>query len=269
MSTQPHARLRATGLKVGYGQTTVIESLDVSIPDTQVTTIIGPNGCGKSTLLRAMSNLLPLQSGEVALDGNNIRSMKRRDLARTLGVLPQTPIAPEGLIVSDLVARGRHPHQAWYRQWSSDDEKEVMEALAMTHVSDLADRTIDSLSGGQRQRVWISMVLAQKTDILFLDEPTTYLDLSHSIEVLSLVRELSQNHGRTIVMVLHDLNLALRYSDNLIVMRDGALIAAGSPSDVVSAELLNRAFDLDAVVMDCPVSGVPMVVPSGKTTQSG
>jgi len=256
------SRLAATGLWVGYGPKTIIDSLDVAIPDTQVTTIIGPNGCGKSTLLRAMANLLPTQAGEVTLDGTPIRALRRRDLARSLGVLPQTPVAPDGLIVSDLVARGRHPHQAWYRQWSSDDRDEVMTALRMTKVDDLADRTVDSLSGGQRQRVWISLVLAQQTDILFLDEPTTYLDLSHSIEVLELVHRLSREYGRTIVMVLHDLNLALRYSDNLVVMRDGSLKAVGKPQDVISPELLKQVFDLDAVVVECPVTGGPLIVPA-------
>lgn len=209
-----------------------------------------------------MANLLPTQAGEVTLDGTPIRALRRRDLARSLGVLPQTPVAPDGLIVSDLVARGRHPHQAWYRQWSSDDRDEVMTALRMTKVDDLADRTVDSLSGGQRQRVWISLVLAQQTDILFLDEPTTYLDLSHSIEVLGLVHRLSREHGRTIVMVLHDLNLALRYSDNLVVMRDGSLKAVGKPQDVISPELLKQVFDLDAVVVECPVTGGPLIVPA-------
>lgn len=209
-----------------------------------------------------MANLLPTQAGEVTLDGTPIRALRRRDLARSLGVLPQTPVAPDGLIVSDLVARGRHPHQAWYRQWSSDDKDEVMTALRMTKVDDLADRTVDSLSGGQRQRVWISLVLAQQTDILFLDEPTTYLDLSHSIEVLELVHRLSREYGRTIVMVLHDLNLALRYSDNLVVMRDGSLKAVGKPQDVISPELLKQVFDLDAVVVECPVTGGPLIVPA-------
>ena len=209
-----------------------------------------------------MANLLPTQAGEVTLDGTPIRALRRRDLARSLGVLPQTPVAPDGLIVSDLVARGRHPHQAWYRQWSSDDKDEVMTALRMTKVDDLADRTVDSLSGGQRQRVWISLVLAQQTDILFLDEPTTYLDLSHSIEVLELVHRLSREHGRTIVMVLHDLNLALRYSDNLVVMRGGSLKAVGKPQDVISPELLKQVFDLDAVVVECPVTGGPLIVPA-------
>ena len=209
-----------------------------------------------------MANLLPTQAGEVTLDGTPLRALRRRDLARSLGVLPQTPVAPDGLIVSDLVARGRHPHQAWYRQWSSDDKDEVMTALRMTKVDDLADRTVDSLSGGQRQRVWISLVLAQQTDILFLDEPTTYLDLSHSIEVLELVHRLSREHGRTIVMVLHDLNLALRYSDNLVVMRGGSLKAVGKPQDVISPELLKQVFDLDAVVVECPVTGGPLIVPA-------
>ncbi len=208
------------GVTVGYGTRTVIDGLDVAVPPGVVTTIIGPNGCGKSTLLRTLSRLLKPTGGKVVLDGDDIARLRTRDVAKKLGLLPQAPVAPEGLTVSDLVARGRHPHQSWLRQWSSDDADVVARALAMTGVSDLADRPVDSLSGGQRQRVWISMTLAQGTDLLLLDEPTTYLDLAHAIDVLDLVDDLHES-GCTVVMVLHDLNLATRYSDNLVVMREG------------------------------------------------
>lgn len=209
----------ASSVTVGYGQRTIIRDLSATFPAGKITTIVGPNGCGKSTLLRAMSGLLNLDTGTVSVDGQNISDMKRKDVARILGMLPQSPVAPEGLLVSDLVARGRHPHQAWFRQWSSTDEDAVFEALKQTGSADLASRTLDELSGGQRQRVWISMVLAQNTDILFLDEPTTYLDLATSVDILELVDSLRQELGRTVVMVLHDLNLAVRYSDYLVIMK--------------------------------------------------
>ncbi|MFJ9340515.1 ABC transporter ATP-binding protein [Streptomyces sp. NPDC101733] len=257
-------RLAAKGVTVGYGDRTVIEELDVAIPQGVVTTIIGPNGCGKSTLLRTLSRLLKPTSGSVVLDGEDIVRLKTRDVAKKLGLLPQSPVAPEGLTVADLVARGRHPHQSWLRQWSSDDASVVERALAMTGVSDLADRPVDTLSGGQRQRVWISMTLAQGTDLLLLDEPTTYLDLAHAIDVLDLVDDLHES-GRTVVMVLHDLNLAARYSDNLIVMKAGAVLAQGHPRDVVTAELLDEAFGLRAVVIDDPVGDRPLIVPIGRT----
>ncbi|WP_308568253.1 ABC transporter ATP-binding protein [uncultured Corynebacterium sp.] len=232
-----------------------------SIPGGAVTTIIGPNGCGKSTLLRAAAQLIS-SSGSIMLDDVDVRSLRRKELAQRIGVLPQSPIAPPGVVVSDLVARGRHPHQSWFRQWSSDDEEEVARALELTHVADLADRPVSSLSGGQRQRVWISMVLAQDTEVLFLDEPTTYLDLSHSIEVLNLVTELKHRLGRTVVMVLHDLNLAARYSDNVIVMADGQVTAAGKPSEVLTEELLESSFGLDARVIEDPeCADAPLVVP--------
>ena len=255
------SRLAATGLRVGYGPKTIIDSLDVAIPDTQVTTIIGPNGCGKSTLLRAMANLLPTQAGEVTLDGTPIRALRRRDLARSLGVLPQTPVAPDGLIVSDLVARGRHPHQAWYRQWSSDDKDEVMTALRMTKVDDLADRTVDSLSGGQRQRVWIAMALAQETDILLLDEPTTYLDLNHQLEVLRVAQRLHRG-GTTVVAVLHDLHLAFRYATHVVFMKDGSIVAQGRPSQVVNPDVINRVFGVPCRIIDDPVTSTPIVIPT-------
>ncbi|MFJ8111326.1 ABC transporter ATP-binding protein [Streptomyces sp. NPDC096132] len=257
------SRLAARGVTVGYGARTVIDDLDVAIPPGVVTTIIGPNGCGKSTLLRTLSRLLRPTRGTVVLDGDDIGRLRTRDVAKKLGLLPQSPVAPEGLTVSDLVARGRHPHQSWLRQWSSDDASVVERALAMTGVSDLADRPVDSLSGGQRQRVWISMTLAQGTDLLLLDEPTTYLDLAHAIDVLDLVDDLHES-GCTVVMVLHDLNLAARYSDNLVVMKAGSILAQGHPRDVLTAELLHEAFGLRAKVIDDPVGDRPLIVPIGR-----
>jgi iron complex transport system ATP-binding protein len=258
------SRLAARGVTVGYGGRVVIDGLDVAIPPGVITTIIGPNGCGKSTLLRTLSRLLKPASGTVVLDGEDIGRLRTRDVAKKLGLLPQAPVAPEGLTVADLVARGRHPHQSWLRQWSSDDAGVVERALAMTGVSDLADRPVDALSGGQRQRVWISMTLAQGTDLLLLDEPTTYLDLAHAVDVLDLVDDLHES-GCTVVMVLHDLNLAVRYSDNLVVMREGSILAQGHPRDVVTAELLHEAFGLRAQVIDDPVGDRPLIVPIGRT----
>lgn len=257
-------RLAAKGVTVGYGDRTVIDALDVSIPPGVVTTIIGPNGCGKSTLLRTLSRLLKPTGGSVVLDGEDLARLRTRDVAKKLGLLPQAPVAPEGLTVADLVARGRHPHQSWLRQWSSDDASVVERALAMTGVADLADRPVDALSGGQRQRVWISMTLAQGTDLLLLDEPTTYLDLAHAVDVLDLVDDLHES-GCTVVMVLHDLNLAARYSDNLIVMKAGSVLAQGHPREVLTAELLHEAFGLRAMVIDDPVGDRPLVVPIGRT----
>lgn len=256
-------RLVADGLTLGYGDRTVVDKLDLSVHTGVITTVIGPNGCGKSTLLRALGRLLKPKSGTVALDGKSIGRMRTKDVARTLGMLPQSPVAPEGLTVGDLVARGRHPHQSWIRQWSSDDEGEVAQALSLTGVADLADRPVDQLSGGQRQRAWISMALAQGTDILLLDEPTTYLDLAHSIEVLDLVDRMHAELGRTVVMILHDLNLAVRYSDQLIVMREGSIVAAGPPQEIITAKLLFDVFGLEASVISDPVSDRPLIVPIG------
>ena len=261
------ARLRTERLDVGYGDHTVVKQLDLTVHDGGVTTIIGPNGCGKSTLLRAMARLLKPQSGQVILDGKQIHSMPTREVATALAMLPQSPLAPEGLIVRDLVSRGRHPRQSWLRQWSKDDEDHVNETLAWTSMTDLADRAIDELSGGQRQRAWIAMALAQDTDLLLLDEPTTYLDLSHQIEVLDLVRKLNERRGRTIVMVLHDLNLAARYSDRLVAMHDGQLVAEGSPADVLTTQMLRTTFNLDAQILHDPVSGRPMVIPIGSLAE--
>ena len=257
------SRLVGQGLSVGYDDRVVIEGLDVEIPDAAVTTIIGPNGCGKSTLLRAMSRLLQPREGVVFLDGADINHTKPKEVARKLGILPQNPVAPEGLTVADLVGRGRFPHQKWYQQASPDDEAAVASALEMTGTTDLADRHIDALSGGQRQRVWIAMTLAQGTDLLLLDEPTTYLDLAHSVEVLDLVYSLRTEHDKTVVMVLHDLNLAARYSDSLFVMTAGKIVAQGTPTEVFTEELLDDAFGLNARVITDPVYGDPLIIPIG------
>ncbi|AHH93761.1 ABC transporter ATP-binding protein [Kutzneria albida] len=257
------ARLRAESLRLGYGETLVVDGLDLDVVGGTVTAVIGPNGCGKSTLLRAMGRLLAPRGGHVLLDGKRIDKTPTREVAKVLGVLPQTPQAPEGLTVADLVARGRHPHQSWYRQWSSDDEQAVAEALAMTGMSEFAERTLDQLSGGQRQRAWISMALAQGTELLLLDEPTTYLDLAHQVDVLDLVHRLHSELGRTVVMVLHDLNLAARYADRLVALRDGRVVAQGEPGEVLTESLLREVFDLEAKVIADPVAGTPLVVPVG------
>ncbi|ATQ27929.1 ABC transporter ATP-binding protein [Rhodococcus ruber] len=262
-SAAPPPRLVARDLALGYGDRLIVDGLDLTVPPGVITTVIGPNGCGKSTLLRALARLLRPRRGSVLLDGHAISSMRTRDVARVLGMLPQAPVAPEGLTVADLVARGRHPHQSWLRQWSADDEGEVAVALDRTGITELADRPVDQLSGGQRQRAWISMALAQGTDVLLLDEPTTYLDLAHSVEVLDLVDRLHAELGRTVVMVLHDLNLAIRYSDHLVVMKEGRIVRAGPPAQVITEELLREVFALDAAVIDDPVSDRPLVVPIG------
>jgi iron complex transport system ATP-binding protein len=262
------ARLRAEGLRLGYGERTVVDGLDLDVVAGTVTAVIGPNGCGKSTLLRALGRLLQPTAGHVLLDGKRIDRMPTREVAKVLGLLPQAPTAPEGLTVADLVARGRHPHQAWYRQWSADDEEAVIQALEWTGIAELAERPVDELSGGQRQRAWISMALAQGTDLLLLDEPTTFLDLAHQVDVLELVRRLHSEAGRTVVMVLHDLNLAARYADRLVAMRDGRVVAAGEPAEVVTEALLAEVFGLDARVIPDPVAGTPLVVPIGGHSRS-
>ena len=258
------AALTARGIEVGYRDRCVISDLDLEIPAGAVTSVIGPNGCGKSTLLKALCRLLPLRAGEVTVDGTPLSRVPSRTLARKMGFLPQNPVAPEGVLVADLVVLGRHPHRSWIRQWAADDDEVVREALELTGVVDLADRPVDALSGGQRQRVWLSMALAQQTDILLLDEPTTYLDLAHSLDVLDLIDSLQAGHGRTVVMVLHDLALACRYSDNLVVMQHGAVVAQGDPADIITEELLDSVFGLNARILADPVSDRPLIVPVGR-----
>ncbi|MFH9354275.1 ABC transporter ATP-binding protein [Kitasatospora sp. NPDC017646] len=254
-------RLEARGLTLAYEARTVVEGLDVSIPDGRVTVIVGPNACGKSTLLRALGRLLKPVRGTVLLDGEELARIPTKRIAQRLGLLPQSPVAPEGISVADLVSRGRQPHQSWWQQWSPQDEAAVAEALERTSTAELAERGMDELSGGQRQRAWIAMALAQDTDILLLDEPTTYLDIAHQVEVLDLVRRLNVERGRTVVAVLHDLNQAARYADHLVAMRDGRVVAEGAPGEVVTADLVREVFGLDSVVVPDPVTGTPLVVP--------
>ncbi|OHO81184.1 ABC transporter [Corynebacterium sp. HMSC036E10] len=253
--------LQVRNLKVSYGASVILKGIDFDVSKGGITTIIGPNGCGKSTLLRAVAGLLTRDCGTVTLNGVDMANLKRREIARQLAVLPQTPVAPEGLTVHDLVGRGRHPHRSWLRQSSAEDSRVVDEVMELTNITEFANRPLERLSGGQRQRAWIAMVLAQETPLVFLDEPTTYLDLSHSVEVLSLVRRLADQEGRTVLMVLHDLNLAARYSDQLIVMQRGEVEAVGAPAEVLTESLLDRVFHLPAVVATDPVNGGPLVVP--------
>ena len=265
------ALLSTRDLVVGYEGRTVLDGLDLDLPADTFTVIVGPNACGKSTLLRTMARLLTPRRGAVLLDGAAIRDLPTRDVARRLGVLPQSPLVPEGITVADLVGRGRQPYQRWWRQWSAEDGRAVEEAMRLADVSALADRPVDTLSGGQRQRVWIAMTLAQDTDALLLDEPTTFLDLAHQVEVLDLLHRLRAERGRTVVAVLHDLNQAARYADHLIAMRDGAVVAAGEPREILTADLVRDVFGLDCVVVPCPVSGAPLVVPAltqGTPTQA-
>ncbi|MGV3491576.1 MAG: ABC transporter ATP-binding protein [Devosia sp.] len=263
MAADERSRLVARNATIGYDHRVIAEKLNVSIPDRSFTVIVGPNACGKSTLLRALSRLLKPSAGEVLLDGKAILSYPAREVARTLGLLPQTSIAPDGITVADLVARGRYPHQKLIRQWSREDEAAVASALRATKVDGFSHRLVDELSGGQRQRVWVAMVLAQQTPILLLDEPTTFLDIAHQIELLELLRGLNRSGEQTIVAVLHDLNHACRYASHLIAMRDGRIVAEGRPADIVTAELVEEVFGIACLIIEDPVSHTPMIVPKG------
>lgn len=261
------SRLTAEQVTLAYDQRVIAENLSVAIPDRSFTVIVGPNACGKSTLLRALSRMLKPAAGSVLLDGSAISSQPAKKVARTLGLLPQSSLAPDGITVADLVARGRYPHQGLLRQWSAKDERIVRESMAATGVDALAERCVDELSGGQRQRVWIAMALAQQTPLFLLDEPTTYLDIQHQIEVLDLCAELHEEQGRTLVAVLHDLNHAARYATHLIAMKDGAVVAEGAPGDIVTAELVERVFGLGCQIIEDPETGTPLVVPAARRSR--
>lgn len=265
MNIDRSSRLIAHDVRAAYGRRVVLNGTDFAVPDQTITAIIGPNGCGKSTLLRTLGHTLRPQTGHVSLDGVDVDRIAPRSLARRIAMLPQAPTAPEGITVTDLVARGRQPHQTWLRQWSAADESAVHRALELTHTSSLAHEPLESLSGGQRQRVWIAFVIAQDADILLLDEPTTFLDLAHAIDVLQLVEALHRESERTIVMVLHDLNLAARYAQHLVVMGDGSIVAQGAPAEILGSALLSDVFGLAAEVIPNPVGDGILVVPSGRS----
>nr|WP_261569552.1 ABC transporter ATP-binding protein [Frankia gtarii] len=261
---RPPARLLGEELTLAYDRRIVAEGLAVRIPDGAFTVIVGPNACGKSTLLRALARVMRPTAGTVRLDGAQIASLPSKEIARRLGLLPQTAIAPDGITVFDLVSRGRYPHQTIWRQWSTRDEQVVRDAMAVTGVTDLASRFVDELSGGQRQRVWLAMTLAQETPILLLDEPTTFLDITHQFEVLDLCADLHENHGRTLVAVLHDLNQACRYATHLVVMAAGRIVAEGPPAEIVTAELVEETFGLACRVIPDPETATPMIIPAAR-----
>ena len=264
-SAPESTRLHAADVTIGYDRRVISEGLDVRIPDGSFTVIVGPNACGKSTLLRSLARLLKPVHGEVLLDGRSIAGMPAKALAREVGLLPQTSLAPDGIVVADLVSRGRYPHQKLIKQWSAEDARAVADALAATNTTALSTRLVDELSGGQRQRVWVAMALAQETPIVLLDEPTTFLDIAHQIELLELFRRL-HHEGRTLVAVLHDLNHAARYATHIIAMKDGQVVAEGAPREIVTAELVQEVFGLECLVIADPVAGSPLVVPLGSAT---
>jgi iron complex transport system ATP-binding protein len=259
------SELHAHHLSLAYENARIIEDMSLTIPDGEITVLVGPNGCGKSTLLRGISRLLKPSQGGVLLDSHDIWKLPTKTLAKRLGILPQGPVAPEGLTVHELVAQGRYPHQSWFQQWSPLDERVTQEALEITGVAEFADRPVDTLSGGQRQRAWIAMTLAQDSEMILLDEPTTFLDLAYQIEVLDLLHMLNIERGKTIVMVLHDLNHACRYADHLIAVRKGAIAAYGDPAEVVTESMVHDVFGIACRVIDDPVTSTPLVVPIGKT----
>jgi iron complex transport system ATP-binding protein len=256
--------LSTEALTLAYDGAAVVHDLSLTLPPGRITTIVGANACGKSTLLRGLARLMAPTSGRVLLDGRPVGELASRQVARTLGLLPQSPTAPEGISVADLVGRGRYPHQGWFRSWTAEDERAVTAALEATGSLELAGRRVDELSGGQRQRVWIAMALAQDTDVLLLDEPTTFLDVTHQVEVLDLLVDLNRSRGTTVVTVLHDLNLAARYSDHLVALKRGRIAAAGPPEQVVTEAVVEDVFGLRCRVVPDPVSGTPLVVPVGR-----
>jgi iron complex transport system ATP-binding protein len=264
VSKSPRHRLETKQLTLAYDGAPIVRNLNIGISAGKTTALVGANGCGKSTLLRGLAKLLKPKSGIVYLDGKAISQLKAKTVAKKLGMLPQSPVAPEGLTVRDLVAMGRYPYQSWLQQWSTEDESQVAQALEITTMSELADRSLDSLSGGQRQRAWIAMVLAQDTDILLLDEPTTFLDLSHQVELLDLLAELQENQGKTIVMILHDLNLSCRYADYLVAVQQGKVYATGTPEQVMTESMVRDVFNLECRIIPDPLADTPMCIPIGR-----
>ncbi|WP_424767337.1 ABC transporter ATP-binding protein [Paenibacillus sp. sgz302251] len=256
--------IQAQNLTLSYGQKAIFSNLDILVPPRKITVFIGSNGCGKSTLLRSLARLLKPQVGTILLDGSEIAKLSSKEIARRLAILPQGPVAPEGLTVHQLVKQGRYPYQSWLQQWSHEDEKMVQKALQVTHMDELSSRTIDSLSGGQRQRAWIAMTLAQNTPTILLDEPTTYLDMTHQIEILDLLFDLNEQEKRTIVMVLHDINLACRYAHHIVAVKDGHIYAQGTPETMMTKELIHDVFDMECQMTVDPIFGTPMCIPYGK-----
>lgn len=255
---------RVEKLTAGYDRKTILHDIDLKLLDGEISVIIGANGCGKSTLLKTMAKLIKPMSGEVILDGKTISKIPAKEFARTLGVLPQERVLPEGITVVDLISRGRYPHHSLLSSMSKADYEAVAEAMEMMDITAFANRDIEALSGGQKQRVWIAMALAQQTDILFLDEPTTFLDITYQVEILDLLTDLNRKYGTTIVMVLHDINLAVRYAEHVFALKEGVLIAEGKASSVITSELIKEVFALDCTVITDPVSGTPLVVPKGR-----
>ncbi|WP_186578684.1 ABC transporter ATP-binding protein [Aquibacillus kalidii] len=261
---KPNHTFQAEEIVAGYDNKTIIHGISLEIPSNKISVIIGANASGKSTLLKTLARLIKPTSGKITLDGRQLNKIPPKQLARTLGLLPQSPIVPEGISVADLVGRGRFPHQSLFSGWTNKDYEAVAEAMDIMNITELANRHIDELSGGQRQRVWIAMALAQQTDILFLDEPTTFLDITYQVEILDLLTDLNRKHGTTIVMVLHDINLSARYADNIFAINQGKLVAEGEPSQVISSKLIEDIFGLHSTVIKDPVSGSPSVVPIGR-----
>jgi iron complex transport system ATP-binding protein len=264
LEMQNHYQLSTRNLTLGYDRTKIIKNIDLTIPQGKITALVGANGCGKSTLLRGLARLLKPYGGSVYLDSTDLFKLSTKAVAKKLGILSQSPVAPEGLTVKDLVACGRYPYQNWLQQWTKEDERLVEIALEITRIKELAERELDTLSGGQKQRAWIAMALAQDTDILLLDEPTTFLDLAHQIEVLDLLWELNQTQGRTLVMVLHDLNQACRYADYLVALKQGSIYSQGKPEEMMRENMVLEVFGLECRIVDDPVSGTPMCVPIGR-----
>lgn len=261
-------RLSTHRLTLAYDRATIIKNLDLAIPRGQMTALVGANGCGKSTLLRGLARLLKPRSGTVYLNANDVFKLSTKEVAKQLGILAQSPVAPEGLTVRDLVACGRYPYQSWLQQWSAEDERLVELALVITGMTEFAERELDTLSGGQRQRAWIAMTLAQDTETLLLDEPTTFLDLAHQIEVLDLLQELNHTQGRTLVMVLHDLNQACRYANYLVALKQGNIYAHGTPQEVMTEEVVREVFGLDCRIIADPIAGTPMCIPLSRRVKS-